>query len=460
MIIFVVGMHRSGSSVISRSLKAAGVSHTDNLMAANKDNKKGFWEDEDFTEFNENLLCRTGQAWFEPKATNHEEMHRLANELDEEAISLLNRKTSSKKHICLKDPRLSNLIPFWKQICDNHGIETRFIASYRHPIENATSIQTRDKIDINQALLIWSEHYINILANPQIAEICFIKYNDVLSDPKKKIQELANYVGQPIIIDELNDFQNEFLEKSLCNNSNVINNSNIDSKVLAISLEIYHLIDQQNSNKLQNHSTAETRDQIKEIAKKIIEKDPNFSSIGRYQTITLDIMSEMKKSRQDIYNYYIQTNDQAKNLQQARQDIHDLHSQINTQASELQQARQDIHTLHTHINSENSELQQARQDIHTLHAHINSQNSELQQANQDLATTREELIITRKLRQESQQRYAKLLDQIEVITNTFWWKTTYLLRLFFSSKRSKDNLRGLKRRLNKRTVKVNRLNSK
>jgi hypothetical protein len=64
------------------------------------------------------------------------------------------------------------------------------------------------------------------------------------------------------------------------------------------------------------------------------------------------------------------------------------------------------------------------------------------------------------LRQESQQRYAKLLDQIEVITNTFWWKTTYLLRLFFSSKRSKDNLRGLKRRLNKRTAKVNRLNSK
>jgi hypothetical protein len=98
-------------------MSTLGIDHSDNLMRASDDNVKGYWEDEDFVTFNDDLLRQTGQLWDEPKLINPEELIALAESQGTKACSLLKSKAKNKEIICLKDPRLCNLIPFWQKAC-------------------------------------------------------------------------------------------------------------------------------------------------------------------------------------------------------------------------------------------------------------------------------------------------------------------------------------------------------
>jgi hypothetical protein len=401
MIIFIAGMHRSGSSVISRAMTIMGINHTNHLMPAHEDNKKGYWEDEEFIEFNDNLLAKTGQTWYEPKATNHEEIEWWASELNKEALSLLRKKISNKDHICLKDPRLCNLIPFWKKICDDNKIKMRLIASYRHPIENANSIYKRDKININQGLLLWSAHYINLLSSTSGDQIYFIKYNDILSNPANQIQKISKFLNQPIIIDELNKFKIEFLDHSLRHNTETVDELLVDKEIINLCLDLCRHIEAIKCHIPSKPTPQELIAESRIFSQRLLNIDSNFSSISRYQKIITDLI-------------------------QTRHDIHTLHSHINTQSKELQQAKVDIQLTRKHVD-----------EIHRQHE-----------------ATKIELLTTRRLRQESRQRYNSLLDQIEIMTNTLWWKLSYPIRFIFSSRLSKKNLNYLKKRFKKKTKPV------
>lgn len=63
-IVVVLGMHRSGTSAITRSLKVLGVDLGGRLLPAEAGiNDKGFWEDVDITAFNVDLLHALGHDW-------------------------------------------------------------------------------------------------------------------------------------------------------------------------------------------------------------------------------------------------------------------------------------------------------------------------------------------------------------------------------------------------------------
>ena len=60
-LIVVLGMHRSGTSAITRGLQVMGVGLGDRMMPAMPDNVKGFWEDVDLNALNMEMLsasCR------------------------------------------------------------------------------------------------------------------------------------------------------------------------------------------------------------------------------------------------------------------------------------------------------------------------------------------------------------------------------------------------------------------
>src|SRR5688572_29093711 len=63
-LIITLGMHRSGTSVVTRGLQVLGVSLGDNLMAPFEgNNDKGFWEDNDINKLNIEMLNTLGSDW-------------------------------------------------------------------------------------------------------------------------------------------------------------------------------------------------------------------------------------------------------------------------------------------------------------------------------------------------------------------------------------------------------------
>ena len=71
-LIVVLGMHRSGTSAITRGLKVLGVELGDKLIAAVEgDNSKGYWEDSDLNTLNIEMLYSIGSDWHNLTPIDH-----------------------------------------------------------------------------------------------------------------------------------------------------------------------------------------------------------------------------------------------------------------------------------------------------------------------------------------------------------------------------------------------------
>ena len=62
-LVVVLGMHRSGTSLVASLVETMGFSCGEHPMQPSKDNPNGYWEDELIVDINEKLLHSLGYQW-------------------------------------------------------------------------------------------------------------------------------------------------------------------------------------------------------------------------------------------------------------------------------------------------------------------------------------------------------------------------------------------------------------
>ena len=158
--IFVLGMHRSGTSAVTAALKALGVElgHEDGFVS--KDNLKGYFEDVDVVTLNDRILRHLGYSWNNPFMRGVEDR---MDELDcflDEAVAILD--DGYKDHVLwgLKDPRMCLLLPFWNRVVTKSlGCEILYLHVLRNPLEVAASLRKRAQNEaVSRSLCVSTEH--------------------------------------------------------------------------------------------------------------------------------------------------------------------------------------------------------------------------------------------------------------------------------------------------------------
>src|SRR5438105_11535579 len=68
MPVAIVGMHRSGTSLVAQALTKAGLylGRPEDLIPASADNADGYWEHAGFHRLNESVLAELGGGWDSP----------------------------------------------------------------------------------------------------------------------------------------------------------------------------------------------------------------------------------------------------------------------------------------------------------------------------------------------------------------------------------------------------------
>ncbi len=117
-IILILGVHRSGTSLLTHGLAAAGASPGtfDDIRDAN--NPDGYAEHPKVRHFNDRLLAHLGASW--------DNWGFRASEVDfdspalapwrEEAATILRDIFEGPGPFVLKDPRIATLAPFWEGV--------------------------------------------------------------------------------------------------------------------------------------------------------------------------------------------------------------------------------------------------------------------------------------------------------------------------------------------------------
>ena len=160
--ILVLGMHRSGTSAITRVLNLLGADLGDRLLPAVEGvNDAGFWEHADAVALDDKLLHWHGRPWHSVQPVAPADIgDDLLRQARLDIGALIRRDFTDASLWAIKDPRMSLLAPVWIRALLEAGIAPRVLVSVRHPDEVAASLQRRDAITGAHADLLWGTYFV------------------------------------------------------------------------------------------------------------------------------------------------------------------------------------------------------------------------------------------------------------------------------------------------------------
>lgn len=195
--VIVAGMHRSGTSALTRVLSFCGLRLPAHLVAANSGNVRGHWESEPICQFNDRLLSRMGLHWisWQNSTTIQHDLPEKAALL-EEAADLLRTEFGTENDFVLKDPRICRLIPFWRQVFAANRIDARFVLAYRHPSAVGRSIEARNGILPAYGHLAWLRFMLDAERETRGFLRMTFSFDGLIEDRSRSIDAIAAFIAQ------------------------------------------------------------------------------------------------------------------------------------------------------------------------------------------------------------------------------------------------------------------------
>ena len=160
--ILVAGMHRSGTSALTRMLNGLGCDLPATLMEADAYNAEGYWESTEVVALNEAVLASAGSTWDDWEPFNPDwHASPVAEGFRSRARAVIESEFGDSPLFVFKDPRVCRLLDFWIDALADCGVDARIALPIRNPLEVAASLEARDAIDPSVGLLLWLRHVLD-----------------------------------------------------------------------------------------------------------------------------------------------------------------------------------------------------------------------------------------------------------------------------------------------------------
>jgi hypothetical protein len=347
-VICIAGMHRSGTSMISRLVNLCGVylGRAEELMPANAYNVDGYWENLQFVEINNDILSGLNARWDIPPEPSID-LQSVSTALKEQAQTLL-ESFDGQTFWGWKDPRTSLTMPFWNGLIP----DLKVIICLRNPLEVANSLTHRDNFSKSFGLDLWQTYNERLLSTVALENRIITHYSTYFSNPTAELQRLLDFIG--IQADE-NTIQNSCKTTLLALRHNRASFEKLMTE--AGSLEIINLYSEMCSHAgpvywdsladhgMEDTSTSQPSYEHRLLAG-VIEKDPVIQSLAAH-------FSEKEKCIQSLQSQVTEKAGQISSLNQVL-----LEKEVQTSNLEGQIARleEQIARLKEQIASLNQDL--------------------------------------------------------------------------------------------------------
>ena len=188
MQIFVIGMHRSGTSLTARLLNLMGAYFCSEgmEMPANPGNPKGYWERLDVFRLNKNFILELGHDWYK---INQWDLNKA------EAESRQNFQDQARKIILamdahrpwmLKDPRFCLLFPLWRPFLEFPIC----VHVYRSPLQVAQSLRSRNEFPLQFGVALWEKYALESLKVTKDCPKLLVQHSQLINNPLQTVTKL------------------------------------------------------------------------------------------------------------------------------------------------------------------------------------------------------------------------------------------------------------------------------
>lgn len=181
MQIFVLGMHRSGTSMACRLINLMGAYFGPEgcQHSPNEENPKGFWERKDFRALNDDMLAAAGCSWHECGGWSLDALpDDLRRDFGNRARELIFRLEAFRPWVT-KEPRFCLTFPVFRQFCESPVV----VMVVRNPAEVAASLASRNGFTATKSLDLWHFYVHSALAATDGIPRILVRHDALISRP-------------------------------------------------------------------------------------------------------------------------------------------------------------------------------------------------------------------------------------------------------------------------------------
>ncbi|MBV1871980.1 MAG: glycosyltransferase [Gammaproteobacteria bacterium] len=240
-LLVILGMHRSGTSAISRAMGVFGASHGDNLLEPVAGiNDKGFWEDADIVQLNADLMAEVGLDWHSLKPLVLSDLSVLrAKGYFDKAKNLLAEKMDGYPIFAFKDPRVSKCLLFWKEVFSESKINLVYILAVRNPFSVASSLHKRDGFSQSKSFYLWLDHVLSALSGSKGQNSIVVDYDNLVTLTDNELTRLAKKLNLKINRTDVVDYKTKFLDGELRHSQFLAEDLIADESIPTLLREVY-----------------------------------------------------------------------------------------------------------------------------------------------------------------------------------------------------------------------------
>lgn len=216
-VVVVLGMHRSGTSLVAKSLELYGIFIGSNLLPGGVENPKGFYEDQDILQLNKDILSAINSRWDYLSCERIANLPALEKERFEQRAHAIATKNFSGKDLWgFKEPRTLRLLPFWSDFFGRWDIVPKYIIVTRNPNDIAESLFLRNLLPYMHSYALIAVYYRDLLEIMRSNQVALIDYDQLLDSPKDELTRVGEQLNLPVPDEErLRIFCSDFISKDL-----------------------------------------------------------------------------------------------------------------------------------------------------------------------------------------------------------------------------------------------------
>ena len=194
--LLVLGMHRCGTSALTRVFSLLGADLPKNMLGANPTNETGHWESLDLITIHDDLLASAGSRWDDWRAFNPDWIQSgIAEGFRKKLVGVLKHDFDGSPLFVVKDPRICRFVPLWLDVLEWFGAEARVVISIRNPLEVAVSLKRRDNFPLAKSHLLWLRHALDAERATRQLPRAIVSYDDLLDNWRSVVGTVAAKTG-------------------------------------------------------------------------------------------------------------------------------------------------------------------------------------------------------------------------------------------------------------------------
>jgi hypothetical protein len=205
----VLGMHRSGNSVVAELVRLVGtdLSPEGSTLNLNRDDQGALCEHGSIVALNDEILSRFKGAWDAPPAfPDGWGTSPMLADLRQRVRTVLAADLGDSAWWAWQDPRTCLTIPFWQQLLPSID----YVLCVRDPLAVTHSLQQSDGFSMEKSARLWLAYTASALRHTSRQRRLIVFYEDVMRDANRVLKQIAAFLERPLI-PAIDDRAREFL---------------------------------------------------------------------------------------------------------------------------------------------------------------------------------------------------------------------------------------------------------